>query len=39
MNIDIYENYIYIKLNEYMISLKRIIFWDKKSIIYFLVCK
>jgi hypothetical protein len=27
MNIDIYANYIHILINEYMISLKQIIFW------------
>jgi hypothetical protein len=27
MNINIYANYIHILINEYMISLKQIIFW------------
>jgi hypothetical protein len=28
MNINIYANYIHMLVNEYMITLKRIIFWD-----------
>lgn len=28
INIDIYVNYIHLLLNEYIINLKRIIFWD-----------
>jgi hypothetical protein len=47
MNIDIHENYyIHMLLNEYVISLKRIIFWngeynianDKKTLSNILMC-
>jgi hypothetical protein len=31
MNINIYANYIHMLVNEYMITLKQIIFWDEWS--------
>jgi hypothetical protein len=32
INIDIYENYVHMLLNEYVINLERIIFWNGGSI-------